>query len=1111
MKILSLRLKNLNSLKGEWKIDFRQSPFADSSLFAIVGATGAGKTTLLDAICLALYHQTPRMSKVSQSSNELMTHHTSEALAEVEFEVKGQGYRAFWQQRRARDKADGKLQPPQAELARLDGTILSSKLNEKVELTEQLTGLDFNRFTMSMLLAQGGFAAFLNADASARAELLEELTGTEIYGQISQQVFEDTRSLEAEVKTLEAQLQQVQLLDEEQHQQLTEELTTLQSQEGQLQQQHQALSKQYDWRRQLNTALATLAAAEQQQQQAEQAFNAAEKQRQQLAKARPAIQLQPLLQQWQQANEQLQAQQQRCQQLRIKQQQLAEQRQHLALQGEAAARYQLTEQQQQLHQQRQQLAEVADYLATHQQDQALAEQLGRWEAQQQNLAELQQRQQQLQQQQDAQSAALVQQRHDEAEAAATLARSEQQLAVLQHTLEPQEQQLQTLGDSTELRQLWQQYSRQVAELEPLAEQAMQQRQRQSALTKTQAQCQQQQQQQQHQYQTLRQQFKAVREQLQDKEKLLEQERLIGQLSAYRHQLQPGQPCPLCGASEHPAVADYATLDVSATEQTVTQLRAQLQEIEQKGNQCRLELESLERHEQQLTQELQLVTQWLSQAESRLADDALASARQQQQQLATQLEQHSQLQQQLAQSRQQYDQARQQRDAQAYACQQHGEKIALLQQQLKDRVAELQQLSEQYQQRQQALQASMHQQGAGDRDLAALRQAVTDYQHHQQQQQQLALALQQHQQQHQQLSSQLQSWQQRLGDVAPATPAAADLLALEPRYQQCQQHNAEVAGELRSAEEAVEQQQQRSDSALAQWQQALKASPFADQASFQAALLSGDELARLERQQQQLHEAQLAARSRLDAAREQQQALAAQALSEQDESTLKTALDELAPALRALASREGELRAVLRRDGEARASQQQLLAKLAEQRQALDLQQHLNSLIGSRSGDNFRRFAQGLTLEHLVYLANQQLARLHGRYQLVRDTNSELGLQVLDTWQADASRDTRTLSGGESFLVSLALALALSDLVSKKTAIDSLFLDEGFGTLDADTLEVALDALDNLNASGKMIGVISHVDALKERIPVQIRVHKSAGMGYSRLDSQFAVNVAPAQP
>ena len=200
---------------------------------------------------------------------------------------------------------------------------------------------------------------------------------------------------------------------------------------------------------------------------------------------------------------------------------------------------------------------------------------------------------------------------------------------------------------------------------------------------------------------------------------------------------------------------------------------------------------------------------------------------------------------------------------------------------------------------------------------------------------------------------------------------------------------------------------------------------------------------------------------------------------------------------------GHVQQAINHDQQNKIMQQDLLAQIKVEQIALDELAYLNGLIGSADGAKFRKFAQGLTLNNLVYLANEQLNKLDGRYQLQCQQSDTLSLEVLDTWQGDSLRDTKTLSGGESFLVSLALALALSDLVSNKTSIDSLFLDEGFGTLDNDTLEIALVALDNLNASGKMIGIISHVEALKERIDVQIKVEKQSGLGISTLDKKFA--------
>ena len=141
--------------------------------------------------------------------------------------------------------------------------------------------------------------------------------------------------------------------------------------------------------------------------------------------------------------------------------------------------------------------------------------------------------------------------------------------------------------------------------------------------------------------------------------------------------------------------------------------------------------------------------------------------------------------------------------------------------------------------------------------------------------------------------------------------------------------------------------------------------------------------------------------------------------------------------------------------------------------------------------SLKQFAQNLTLGHLLQLANKHLRTLNNRYMLIKNKTKNLEILIVDTFMLDTQRPVKTLSGGESFLVSLALALGLSDMVSSKVSIDSLFLDEGFGTLDAQTLNDALVTLAKLHDSGKMIGIISHVDALKNEIPAQIQVKKSA--------------------
>ncbi len=151
---------------------------------------------------------------------------------------------------------------------------------------------------------------------------------------------------------------------------------------------------------------------------------------------------------------------------------------------------------------------------------------------------------------------------------------------------------------------------------------------------------------------------------------------------------------------------------------------------------------------------------------------------------------------------------------------------------------------------------------------------------------------------------------------------------------------------------------------------------------------------------------------------------------------------------------------------------------------------LNRLIGSAKGDEYSRFAQGLTLAQLIGLANRRLRDLSDRYLLLKPRDGQDELYVVDQYQGGSERSVTSLSGGETFTLSLGLALALSDLASQNVQIDSLFVDEGFGTLDPEALDTAIVMLEKLQQeTQKTIGIISHRHEIKERISVQIQIEK----------------------
>jgi exonuclease SbcC len=202
--------------------------------------------------------------------------------------------------------------------------------------------------------------------------------------------------------------------------------------------------------------------------------------------------------------------------------------------------------------------------------------------------------------------------------------------------------------------------------------------------------------------------------------------------------------------------------------------------------------------------------------------------------------------------------------------------------------------------------------------------------------------------------------------------------------------------------------------------------------------------------------------------------------------------ELARDVEAGERRAAQLAARLHADTDARARRATELDALAAAERDAELDRVLGQVIGSHDGKLFRSFAQSLTLDHLLAVANSHLEELAPRYQLERVPKHDLELQVVDRELGDDVRSVQSLSGGESFLVSLALALGLSSMSAHDVRVRTLLIDEGFGTLDPATLDTALAVLDALRQTGRQVGVISHVPALVERVGAHVRIAPRGG-------------------
>jgi exonuclease SbcC len=638
--------------------------------------------------------------------------------------------------------------------------------------------------------------------------------------------------------------------------------------------------------------------------------------------------------------------------------------------------------------------------------------------------------------------------------------------------------------------------------------------------------------------------------LQVTRELLERQRLARSASVeeLRAQLQDDQPCPVCGSAEHPYHQPEALLQSLGRHDQNEQASAQLavDQLKDKLGELRAEVGGLIAQQKELLQQQEQLALQQQSLSPELEAHPLAIQLFDQDDARREpwlAQQTAQLQQRIGQDEQrqsvllavQHEAARLTQALQAAekASQQASQQLTLQQHELSnDRkrleeeltgfanllpaevmdglrsepAATFMQLDQQVSQRLEQLSRQRE-------ELEEQQQRQQDLEKEQERQLHRSAQLQAALQQHGQLAEQQQAARDTLGELLGEHASAEQWQehleqSVEQARQaqsQAEQHLQEVASQLIqvAAELKAEQERQqtleaeRSDlgKRIADWR-ALH--PQLDDGGLERLLGYSDE------QVSQLRQQLKSSESAIEQARVLLQEREKRLHDHQALHSEPFDAEQLAGALVAVqhdnAQREqhcAELRAQQAEDQRRQDANQALAQRIDEAYNEWQRWARLNALIGSATGDTFRKIAQAYNLDLLVHHANVQLRQLVRRYRLKRG-GSMLGLLVLDTEMGDELRSVHSLSGGETFLVSLALALGLASMASSTLKIESLFIDEGFGSLDPESLQLAMDALDGLQAQGRKVGVISHVQEMHERIPVQIQVHRQ-GNGLSTLE------------
>lgn len=992
MRITTLRLKNIHSLRGEHTIDFDKGVLAEAGLFAITGPTGAGKSTLLDAITLALYRSIPRTNRISpeqiKSQGIILTHHTDDCHAEVEFVVKSKRYRAHWSI--AKTRGGDNFRQPRHELSEVDsGRIICDRYGDTVKEVEKVVGLSYDQFVKAMLLAQGEFSKLLKADTKERDQLLEDITGAHIYRSIGRAVFERYKRDKSALEHKQTQHDLIEVLDDETQKTLDDDLKSFAKRVDSLDAERKILEEVIGLkRRKLELT--------KRQKDNQERFVIWKKEQEAWATQGERLALHDKLAQFREPLNEL-----RQMELAVdrNKKEILEAKKDLHLYEERKQKAEETairllgkspdnfnEELRDFRDQVLALDEAINLEKTNLENQtkvlkrlgaSLAKRLGEFNETQNVdfwMAQIRKNQEDLEilsleNLESARQKIEIREGHLESY------RSQLKVGKLlaEKLRDFENEQKKSLDKHLENRKTLEKISKQISEEAP------------------------------------------IRDNLKIE---VDQRRREASLETQRAELQDGEPCPLCGATDHPYAKHLPELD-QTREKLLAEIEAKIKLLEKEEVGLKTRIEDFENNQKSL--------------ENRRLN------------IQREIEEHR-------------------------------KEIIRLNGHLSWKEGEF----------------SVEEESRTLKDRAKTINTL-----------EIQMGCLGDLEEFHRIAKELPEIKKSFGDKSIKRKSLYAGQNLTDEVSACIQMRdgalemiEKTEKQLKSLEETLTENTKEVSAKSQNLLHNIAAFGIAQIDDLNAGILPENEAHKLRLAEKELQEKQQKIEGERESISEQ-----LGDIEDRDERSLDECEKSQKEAVKLLEDLRKDItrnQTRLEYNREQVKKRAEIMKTIESDRQALEIWHKLNIMIGDATGAKFSSFVQRLTLKQLLLFANDRLRGLSDRYRLLYTADSD-SLMVEDMHLGSTTRTVSSLSGGETFKLSLALALGLSDLAAQNVKIESLFIDEGFGTLDSDSLNEAIATLENIQSTGnKSVGIISHVEELKERVSAKINVVPT-GKGYSKVE------------